>query len=175
MVVRPRDMKPETLAKPIFRSAVEVPPDFLEAPFDWGPYPKGEPMGMTLGEWLQAKARGTYTVRGSKAEIDLAFEKLVPNGVYTLWCSTLTLPPNTAMEERPCGAPDGSNNRFTAGADGSARVTMEIDAFPPRTAGKIFEIGVAYHSDGQTHGASPGQHGRNLHGHVFYDFMPPSS
>ena len=173
MLVRPRDLRPQTLAQPIFRSAIEVPPDFLDPPFDWGPYPKGAPMGMTLGEWLAAQARGTYSVQGGKARLDLTFEHLVPNGLYTLWCSTFTLPPNTAMDERPCGAADGSENAFTADAQGNARVTMETAAFPPPTPGKLFEIGAAYHSDGQTHGASVGQHGLNAHGHVFYDFMPP--
>jgi WD40 repeat protein/serine/threonine protein kinase len=171
-VARPRDLNPETLAQPLYRTAVEVPLP-LEPPGDAGPFPKGEPLGFTLGEWLSAIGRGSYTVNGSKATATMVFDKLVPNGLYTLWCVEIHTPPEPTMVERPCGAPDGSQNTFTADANGHAEVTIEIDAFPPSTERVFYSIALAYHSDGLTHGPSVGRHGLNAHAHIFYDFVAP--
>ncbi|MCB0213068.1 MAG: WD40 repeat domain-containing protein, partial [Anaerolineae bacterium] len=171
-VVRPQVLNEETLALPVYRSAEEVPLDFMDAPFDVGPYPQGEPLGFTLGDYVAAEGQGTYTVQGNQAVVDLTFNHLVPHGMYTLWCSTLHFPTSN-MDERPCLAPDGSRYSFTADESGQAALMMEIEAFPPSTEADIYEIGVAYHSDGQTHGDSVGAHGMNAHGQLFFDFLPP--
>jgi WD40 repeat protein/serine/threonine protein kinase/DNA-binding XRE family transcriptional regulator len=173
-VMRPQVLNAETLALPVYRSAVEVELDFLEAPFDAGPYAKGEPLGFTLGDYIAATGHGTYTVQGNRAVIDLTFDKLVPNGVYTVWCNEFTLPPHTKMVELPCGAPDGSENTFIADEKGHLEITMDIEAFPPSTKETFYEIALAYHSDGQTHGSSVGQHGLNAHGQIYFDFMAPA-
>lgn len=171
--MRPRDVSPETLAQPIYRAGVEVRPP-LQPPGDAGPFPLGEPLGVTLGEWLAATGRGTYTVQNGEATVAMSFDRLMPNGVYTLWCVEIHVPPaEPKMIERPCGAPDGSESRFTSDENGRAEVTIVIDAFPPPTAEVFYSITLAYHSDGQTHGASVGQHGLNAHAHIFYDFLPP--
>jgi hypothetical protein len=173
-VVRPRDLNPETLAQPLFTTAVEalLP---LQPPGDAGPFPKGKPLGVTLEEWFSASGHGTYTVQHGEATVEMNFDKLMPNGVYTLWCVEMHVPPaEPAMFEHPCGAPDGSENSFTADENGHAAVTIVIDAFPPPTAEVFYSIVAAYHSDGLTHGASVGQHGLNAHAHIFYDFLAPT-
>ncbi len=52
---------------------------------------------------------------------------------------------------------------------------MEIAAFPPSRPDRYYEIVVAYHSDGQTYGAKPGDGGVNAHGQMWFTFMPPSN
>jgi WD40 repeat protein/serine/threonine protein kinase/DNA-binding XRE family transcriptional regulator len=171
-VVRPIILNSETLALPVYRSAIEVPLDFLEAPFDTGPYPKGEPLGFTLGDYVAATGRGTYTVHGDRALVDLTFDRLVPNGLYTMWCLPWSLTKGT-MTETPCLASDGSAYHFTADENGHAQISMDIKAIPPSTQDAFYEISAAYHSDGLGRGYYVGKHGHNVHGQVWYDFLPP--
>jgi WD40 repeat protein len=175
LIVRPQDLEAGTLALPLYRSTDRIENDFMEAPYDAGPYERGEPLGFTLARWLEAAGRGTYTVNGNRAQIDLTLENLIPNGVYTLWCSEFNFPPVAQIVERPCGAPDGSENVFGADAAGSAEITVEIDAFPPSTKERAYVIAVAYHSDGQTYGPVAGDHGRNLHIPLIYEFRAPAT
>jgi hypothetical protein len=128
-----------------------------------GPYAKGEALGMTLGEWLAATGHGSYTVIGSRARIELTFEDLVPNGLYTVWCSRVSYPPNIEIVDKPCGDADGTQNIFTADAQGQAHFELELAALPPSTAETGTVIAMAYHSDGQTYGAYPGDFGKNSH------------
>lgn len=159
------------LFQPLYTITFDNPPDLFEEPFDIGPYEMGEPMGITLGEWLAARGTGTYTVSGDRATLDLHFDNLVPNGVYTLWCIETNLV-TFDMADDPCGAADGTENEFVADGDGSADFSMEIDAFPSSTDEVIYTVALAYHSDGQTYGASPGEFGRNVHVQLIYDFLP---
>ena len=172
-IVRPVDLSPEIMELPLFRST-EFVSDTLEAPYDLGPFPKGDPLGFTLGEWTSASGHGTYTLIGDRALVDLEFEGLVPNGVYTLWCVKLQLVPVFAvLDELPCGEPNGSTNKIAVDENGHGTITVEIDAFPLSTEAATYELGVAYHSDGKTYGAHPGEYGKNLHAHLIYDFLPP--
>lgn len=132
-----------------------------------GPYDKGASLGFSMGEWLAASADGTYTVAGDQAEIDLAFQNLVPNGVYTVWCSRLFMPPNFKIIDIPCGNPDGSDSAFAANADGSADFQVTMVALPDSTAEMVSVIAVAYHSDGQTYDNLPGDFGLNSHVQIF--------
>ncbi len=145
----------------------------MEEPFDAGPYPKGEPLGFTLGDFLAATGRGTYTLLGNRVTLDLTFDNLVPNGVYTVWCVEISFPPNTEMIELPCGPLDGSQNDLIVDENGHAEFTLEMDAFPPSTQETIYEVAIAYHSDEQTYGISVGEHGLNAHSQMFFDFLPP--
>ena len=172
-IERPQDVAATTLSQPLFRSTELIEPDFLEEPFEVGPYEKGEPLDLTLEEWLAATGQGTYTVIGNRAVVELSFQNLIPNGVYTLWCSELHLPPNTKINDRACGASDGSENVFNADDAGNMAVTMEIDTVPPAPEGKIYPLAVAYHSDGQTWGAHPGDFGYNVHVQLFFELSRP--
>ena len=73
-----------------------------------GPFEIGEPLNMTMKEWLAARGAGTYTLAADTATIDLDFVGLVPEGVYTLWCFEMTLPPDFEARPAACGAEDGS-------------------------------------------------------------------
>ena len=135
-----------------------------DAPF--GPFPKGAALGMTMGEWLAASGEGTYTVTGDRAKLDMTYEKLVPNGVYTVWCTRTTFPPNINVVDKPCGAADGSQNGFVADAQGNGHFELELATLPVSTAETVSVIAIAYHSDGKTYGAYPGDFGYNSHVHV---------
>ena len=173
-VERPQVLNAETLALPVFRTAVGVELDLFEEPFDTGPYPKGEPLGFTLEEYVAATGRGTYTLRGSRAEVEIMLDNLVADGLYSVWCNILRFD-QAIIEEYPCLAPDDSEYIFSADEAGQAEVHMNIATFPPSTQDTVYEIAIAYHSDGQTHGDSIGAHGLNAHGQLFFDFLPPDS
>jgi hypothetical protein len=65
---------------PLFKTATPVPHN----PFDAaavGPHPKGEELGMTLGEWLKHQGVGNYTCANGEGRLDTQFTGLVENGV----------------------------------------------------------------------------------------------
>lgn len=132
-------------------------------PTPLGPFPKGASLGFTLQQWLAATGSGAYTITGDKAELNLAFQKLVPNGVYSVWCSRLSFPPNVKIVDTPCGAADGSQNAFKADAQGNATYTVKTKALPDSTKETATVVALAYHSDGKTYGAKPGEFGLNSH------------
>ena len=173
MVIRPDNLDPDTLTLPLFTTADFVEDDFIEPPFERGPYPKGVPLGVDLARWLEASGHGTYHQQGATAVIDFQFDGLLPDGVYTLWCVSFDIPDFNLLFEKPCGAPDGTENSFIADENGHADFYLEMDAFPPSTDEVIYELAVAYHSDGQTHGISVGEYSKNAHIVLFYDFLPP--
>lgn len=159
----------DNLAKTVFTSANPVEHDpFKLGDNPLGPYPKGQSLGMTLGNWLAATGGGTYAVKGDEAKVDFTFENLVPSGVYTVWCSRLTFPPNVKVVDRPCGAADGSQNVFTADANGNGKFNLTMAPLEDSTAQAASLIALAYHSDGKTYGAVPGDFGSNTHVHIFY-------
>ena len=74
-------LTPFNLAKMVYAASTIIPHDpFKLGPQPLGPYNRGDPLGVTLGQWLGARGDGTYTVSGEAAELDLAFQKLVPEG-----------------------------------------------------------------------------------------------
>lgn len=176
MVVRPEgEITEAMLNEPLYTVPFNNPPDFFEEPFDVGPYPADAPLGFTLGEWLAATGTGTYTVEGDTAVLDMSFENLVPEGVYTIWCLELNFAEMAITEELPCGDRDGSENEFMADEDGSGGIIIEIEPLPPSTEDIIYEVALAYHSDGQTYGERAGEFGHNVHVQLVYDFLPPDS
>lgn len=107
--------------------------DFVFDPFQLydnpvGPYEIGEPLNHTMKEWLAARGGGTYSMDGDIAMVDFMFYDLVPDGVYTLRCSTLTPPPDFNVLNEPCGAEDGTENIFTADSHGELAMQMSFPA-----------------------------------------------
>lgn len=174
-VLRIAELTEATLQIELFSSNENVPADF-SPPFELGPWPRGIPLGFTLQAWVSAEGRGTYTVQGDQAQLDLEFANLVPNAVYTMWCNTATLIPEyNVTSEAPCGVPDGSENTFITDADGNGRISVSTMILPPFSDEYVFNLAAAYHSDGQTYGERAGEFGKNVHVQLFYDFMPDSS
>jgi hypothetical protein len=143
-------------------------------PFDptaLGPHAKGERLGMTLGEWLRHEGTGNYRFENGQGHLKLSFKGLVPNGVYTLWHSFVTLPPtkpfNGALDV-PLGPRDGSGSVFTADENGVAE--FEHSFAPGLQLSDTWTqsmLAVAYHSDGKTYGGLPGEFGRHTHVPLF--------
>lgn|GEM_PF-1891810 len=172
------DMKGDEamLAKPLYASTEYAEHDefhLSDAPL--GPFAKGEPLGFTAADWYSASGSGTYTIEGSQARVDFTFENLIPNATYTLWCTRAALPPVATIINLACGEPDGSENTFTTDAKGNGAIALAI---PPRLDSsdeRLSVFGIAYHSDGQTYGDSPGDLGRVTHTQILVPVPPPDS
>lgn len=158
------------MGKPLFRTAVPVKHD----PFDpaaLGPWPKGEPLGLTLGQWLKQSGHGRYTYANGVGRLELSFTNLVPHGVYTLWHAFMALPPTTPFSgtlDLPLGARDGSESVFVADEQGRAEVVRTFS--PGLQMSDVWTtamLAVDYHSDGKAHGGVPGDFGLNAHVPLF--------
>jgi hypothetical protein len=159
---------------PVFGTAVTVHHDpFGLDPASMQPFEQGIDLGFTLGEWLAAAGTGTYTVSGEQTVLDLSLEKLVPNGVYTLWCSMVSVPPAFHVVDIACGNPYGTDNMFVADDTGSAQVRLNTTTMPDAAEDYLSVIALAYHSDGQTYGEYPGDFGLNSHVQIMALVPPP--
>ena len=164
-VAKDQDM----LAKTVFAGAVAIAHDpFKMGQNPLGPFQKGKSLGFMLGEWLAATGTGTYIIDGENAKLDLSFQKLVPDGTYTLWCSRITFPPNPKVVDNPCGAFDGSENVFKTDASGNGSFALTLKPVEESTKETASVFAVAYHSDGKTYGANPGDFGLNSHVQLFF-------
>lgn len=160
------------LSKDVYAASEAVPHDIFKVGKNpLGPYPKGESLGFTLGKWLEASGIGVYSVDGDNAQLELSFQKLVSNGVYTVWCSRLKMLPEPMIEDYPCGAVNGTENEFKADSQGNGAFNLKLKTLPLSTNETANLLAIAYHSDEQAHGASPGDFGLNSHAQLFY-IMP---
>jgi hypothetical protein len=140
-----------------------------------GEFPRGTPLGLTLGAWLAASGSGTYTVDGDMARLELTFENLIPFGLYSTWCGRLHLEGGeiVGMTDLPCGAADGSDSPFVADREGRAHVTMDLTPWPPSTETDVQDFAITFHSDGRAYGPSPGAFGANSHVQLFVSLDTP--
>ena len=163
---------PVNLAKAAYAAAVPTEHDpFKLGKNPLGPFPEGKSLGFTLGQWLSATGTGVYSVEGINAKLSISFKNLVPNGVYTLWCSSITFPPDPKIVDKPCGAADGSENSFVADADGNAVFSLKLKPLEQSTKETASVVALAYHSDGKTYGAGTGDFGLATHVQIFF-LMP---
>lgn len=160
---------------PIFKTAVEIPHD----PFNMaalGPHPRGEPMNMTVGDWLRARGTGRYTCTEGEGSLETEFTGLVPNGVYTMWHAFMALPPTTPFSgtlDLPLGARDGSDSAFKADAEGNASFTRRFrPCLEMSDVWTTSMLAINWHSNGMTYGADPGAFGQNAHIPLFL-MLPP--
>lgn len=161
---------------PLFAAAVPVAHNPMDPTTD-GPWPKGRDLGLMLGDWLAAKGDGTYTCEDGEGRIEIAFEGLVPEGVYTMWHFFMAMPatdPFIGTYDLPLGDRDGTQSVFVADADG--RALFERNFVPClQLAGEHLASGlaIAWHSDGQTYGPLPGDFATGSHVQLF-TFLPAS-
>ena len=167
---------PSNRVRMTYASQVESPHDpFKLGPHPLGPLPKGRALGFTLEQWLAARGGGTYAMQAETAELNLSFTNLIPNGVYTLWCTRFTFPPNFNTVTTPCGAPDGSQNTLKADAQGNARFHLKLKTLPETDKETATILILTYHSDSMTHGPTPGGWGSQTHAQLFYIMPPPTA
>ncbi len=154
----------------VFTTANPVPhdPGNTEAT---GPFAKGVPLNMTMGDWLSAAGTGTYVCEDGHGHLQLEFSGLVPDGVYTLWHFFMTAAPTEPFIgtfDLPIGALDGSQATFLADADGNAVFDQTFEDCI-QLSGQQLTAGLAvnYHSDDKTYGVLPGDFGHNAHIQLF--------
>lgn len=165
----------QDLAASLFKSARPVPHN----PFDVaaiGPHPKGEPFGLTLGEWLQHTGTGTYTCANGEGLLEMTFSGLIEYGVYTMWHTFTAIPVTTPFSgylDIPLGARDGSTSVFVADADGKAAVSQRLKpCLQLSTSWTTSLLAINYHSNGRTYAGRPGLFGYNAHVPLFL-VLPP--
>ena len=87
-----RRLPPATWTRPLFAPAVPVPHTPLQTE-NLGPWPRGKALGITLGDWFAAKGEGSYACADGTGHVDIRFENLVPDGLYTMWHDFAIWPP----------------------------------------------------------------------------------
>lgn len=154
---------------PVYRTTMPV----RHAPYSPkrnGPYPKGASLGLSLGDWLRATGKVAYACAGGEGRIEAAFRDLVPNGTYTMWYLRAAKPHIDCADcpyatlDLPIGARDGSQSMFVADARGFAVYDATFKpCLKPSDDQLSAALAIAYHSDGNTHGPSPGAPGSRSH------------
>jgi hypothetical protein len=148
----------------LYAANTVVPHDpYRLGPKPLGPFPKGDELGLSLGEWLAARGSGTYAVSGQNTELQLSFEKLVPHGTYRLWCARVTRPPHYASVEKPCGASDGSQNKVQSDANGNASFHLSLKPLPETAAETATVLQLNYTRAIVTQDEELGGYGLNEH------------
>ncbi len=160
--VRDMDLPLFALAEPNIRDPYD--------PERMGPYPKGKALDITVGQYFEATGVGTYSCVDGAGTLDVQFEKLVPNGVYTIWHSFYAWPPTKPFTayDLPLGARDGSQAGFTADENGSYHFQLSFKPCLQLTGEYLTsDISLAYHSDGKTYGTFPGEFGTVTHVQIY--------
>jgi hypothetical protein len=143
-----------------------------------GPYDKGSDLSLTLGKWLAASGQGTYECQGDVSSISIAFDNLVPDGLYTMWHFFMPMPANQPFGgtiDVPYGSRDGSQAAFSADAAGAAEFQQTTDGCLQLSGTQTMAgLAIAYHSDGEVHGGHPGDFSLNSHVQLF-TMLPKSA
>lgn len=125
---------------------------------------------VTLGEYSMAKGWADIKCINKGTHVVVHAQGLIPNGVYTIWTLVFKSPGfdgtfANLIGNGALGAPDGSENAFTASPDGTASFSIIMPAENLSIFGSVgnclgssYEVHLvaAYHSDNMTHGSSPG-------------------
>ena len=155
----------------VYRTAAPVE----HAPMDAskiGPYDAGAALDFTLGEWLSATGTGELNCDNGAGSIRVEFERLVPDGLYTMWNFFAGQQLETFHTyDLPLGAPDGSQSIFRADGKGNAIYEASFEPCLQGTNDQLMAgLAIAYHSDEATHGYEPGPMGNKSHVHLFTMF-----
>lgn len=165
-------VQPDILKSMVYTVKERIEHDlFTTSDFPLGPFPRGKSLGFTLEQWLSASGSGTYAIGEDKVSLSLSFQNLVPRGVYTVWCSRWSLPPNASIIDRPCITKD-ENHAFTADAAGNGTLYIPLSS-PLEKSEKetLTALTLAYHGDGKAPAALLGDFGINTHVQLL-SFLP---
>ncbi len=125
---------------------------------------------LTLGEFNSVSGYAEVKCINAGTHVVVHLMGLIPNGVYTIWTETFKSPGwdgtfNNEIAEGAMGAPDGSQNAFTASPAGTASLSVMLPAGSLSEFGSIdnclsseyqVHLAAAYHLDSITHGGIPG-------------------
>ncbi|HEX9768073.1 MAG TPA: hypothetical protein VGA50_02775 [Kiloniellales bacterium] len=137
-----------------------------------GPYEPGQPLGITLGDWLLAAGTARLSCDESgKGKVRARFENLVPNATYTMWYAWVArpvVPGGFLYADNPIGAENGSENVFRTDDKGNAAFeATHTQCFALSNEHTWVVLAVAYHSDGKTYGPWVGPAGQGAHVQIF--------
>ncbi|GAC1358556.1 MAG: hypothetical protein NVS4B11_14760 [Ktedonobacteraceae bacterium] len=122
----------------------------------------GTSLGVTLGTWKSATGGATLSCRNGTETITSSFQHLLPNAAYSLFIVHLHV--NGPKRFTPLGAANGSNNNFTSNAQGEGTKTSILSLCLNSSNAVV----LIWHSDGHTHGASPGVLGVTWHNQLIF-------
>lgn len=117
----------------------------------------GSPLGITFGQWERARGTATFRCVDSTEQVTSTLTGLIASGTYSTFAVHTSLQGPSRFT--PWGDPNGSTNNFQASADGTASPTNTVEG----CSGSADVIIIVWHSDGATHGKSPGTIGENWH------------
>ncbi|MDX1478743.1 MAG: hypothetical protein R3301_13615 [Saprospiraceae bacterium] len=158
------------LDAPVYKSTIPHKHDPFNA-VNAGPCAKGEPLGMTLREWLGGRGTATYVCDDGWGKFEAEFTGLVPNATYTMWhffMAKNSTTPFTGTLDLPIGNRDGSQSVFRTDARGNATMKITFDQCLQLGDTQLASgVAIAYHSDGKTYGVLPGDFGTVTHVQLF--------
>jgi len=125
---------------------------------------------VTLGEFNKVSGYAEIKCINTGTHVVIHLSGLLPKGVYTIWTVTFKSPgfdwtTGNVIGVGALGATDGSKNSFTASADGTASLSAIVPSGSLSAFGSVsnclsseyqVQLWGAYHMDGLTHGATPG-------------------
>ena len=165
---------PTSDATPLFTRGGACPPPNVLTPIV---APDGHQL--TWGEWNAVDGQVIVKCIRSGSLVVVHLSGLIPNGQYSAWVVTFKAPgfnpdptlPNppaaNAVSAGPLGLQDGSENGFVADDDGEGEI---VGVLPPGPMSLLhlvtfdgcltdevgFQVHIAYHIDGTTHGPTQG-------------------
>ena len=117
----------------------------------------GRSLRITLGQWERARGTVEFSCVDSKWRATSTLRGLIPSATYSAFAV------HTALDGpgrfTPWGDPAGTTNNFKASPTGTATPSNTLDG----CLGEADNIIIIWHSDGITHGKSPGHIGVNWH------------
>lgn len=117
----------------------------------------GTGLGITRGQWLAAAGTVSFSCTNGREEAASHLTGLIPGGTYSTFVVHLDV--SGAGRFTPWGDAAGATNNFTADTTGAATPTNSLAG----CLGKKTAALIVWHSDGHTHGASPGRLGVTWH------------
>lgn len=120
----------------------------------------GTPLKITLGQWEKAAGAVELSCRSGSERAASRLTGLIPRAHYSTFVVHLKV--QGAGRFTPWGNSSGTNNNFTASSSGTASPTNTV----PGCLGSDSAIVIIWHSDGTSHGATPGVIGVTWHNSV---------
>jgi len=126
---------------------------------DGNPFPptKNQPDNpITVGDWLKAQGKMTiWCYPNGYSKVKAKFRHLVPNSVYSLVATWLTIPPGETLPTFASIAFGGVPNVLSSNSRGNAVFVRELSYCPMDVApdgSVIMFANLGYHADGMPHG-----------------------
>lgn len=115
------------------------------------------PLKITLDQWKKAAGTVTFSCLNGNERAASTLTGLIPSATYSTFVVHLKI--QGAGRFTPWGNAAGTDNNFTASSTGTASPTNTV----PGCLGPDSAAVIIWHSDGQTHGSTPGTIGVTWH------------